>query len=270
MPDLEHDSSIRLPLVTVLKASAGSGKTFRLTQRFAQLLLSETIPHNGLRNMMAITFSNNASRQMRGAVLGWLKRLALKDPTRLREMTEVTSGGAERISRRAAEQMENVLRRFSELQVMTIDSFTASIFRASALDFGFGPDFEVVLDPGPLVDYAWNLFLRDARAGSETARLLDQTMASVLDFASSSGAFPWNPSGDLLEELQRLETRLSAFPESLVHEERPRPSCARGKTASSVNGRPSRALSSGRASSPDRTPGLPASWEACARAVSAT
>jgi ATP-dependent helicase/nuclease subunit A len=219
MPDLEHDSSIRLPLVTVLKASAGSGKTFRLTQRFAQLLLSEKIPHNDLRNMMAITFSNNASRQMRAAVLGWLKRLALKDPARLEEMMKVTSGGAERLSRRAAEQMETILRRFSELQVMTIDSFMASIFRASALDFGFGPDFEVVLDPGPLVDYAWNLFLREAHAGSEAARLLDRTMASVLDFASSSGAFPWNPSGDLLEELQRLETRLSAFPEVLAQED---------------------------------------------------
>ena len=59
MPDLEQDTTLRLPRVTVLKASAGSGKTFRLTQRYVQFLLSARIPKNELRNLMAITFSNN-------------------------------------------------------------------------------------------------------------------------------------------------------------------------------------------------------------------
>ena len=165
MPDLEQDTTLRLPRVTVLKASAGSGKTFRLTQRYVQFLLSDRIPKNELRNLMAITFSNNASGEMRRNVVEWLKLLCLKDPERLREMEEVTSGGAERLSRKAAELIERILSRFSEFQVRTIDSFMSSVFRASALDFGFGPDFEVVLDAQPLVDYAWNLFLREAPAG---------------------------------------------------------------------------------------------------------
>jgi ATP-dependent exoDNAse (exonuclease V) beta subunit len=160
MPDLEQDSTLRLPRVTVLKASAGSGKTYRLTQRYVQFLLSDKIPRNELRNLMAITFSNNASGEMRRDVLEWLKLLCLKDAERLREMTEVTSGGAEHLSRKAGELIENILSRFSEFQVRTIDSFMSSVFRASAIDFGFGPDFEVVLDAQPLVDYAWNLFLR--------------------------------------------------------------------------------------------------------------
>ncbi|HET6449992.1 MAG TPA: UvrD-helicase domain-containing protein, partial [Spirochaetia bacterium] len=218
-PDLEPDSTLRLPRVTVLKASAGSGKTFRLTQRFVQFLLSEKIPHTGLRNVMAITFSHNASRQMREKVLEWLKRLALKDRDRLEEMTAVTSGGEEQISRRAAERLDTALARFSELQVMTIDSFMASVFRASALDFGFGPDFEVVLDPAPLLEYAWNLFLREARSGSPAAALLDRTLASLLSLATSSGAFPWNPTSGLLAELRRLETRLAAYAQAPAADE---------------------------------------------------
>ena len=92
MPDLDHDTTIAFPRVTVLKASAGSGKTFRLTQRYVQFLLSEKIPKNGLRNLMAITFSNNAAREMRRKILGWLKLLALKDPARLQEMVEDLGG----------------------------------------------------------------------------------------------------------------------------------------------------------------------------------
>ena len=99
MPDLEQDTTLRLPRVTVLKASAGSGKTFRLTQRYVQFLLSGRIPKNELRNLMAITFSNNASGEMRREVMKWLKLLCLKDSDRLEQMAEVTAGGAERISR---------------------------------------------------------------------------------------------------------------------------------------------------------------------------
>ena len=217
MPDLEQDTALRLPRVTVLKASAGSGKTFRLTQRYAQFLLSERIPRNQLRNLMAITFSNNASGEMRKNVLEWLKRLCLEDPERIREMAAVTAGGPERLPRRAGELIETILERFSEFQVRTIDSFMASVFRASALDFGFGPDFEVVLDPQPLVDYAWNLFLRDARAGSADARLLDRTIESVLDFKTSERASPgilrplsWPRSGRWRRGLPRW-TRLRSW-----------------------------------------------------------
>jgi len=219
MPDLEQDTTLRLPRVTVLKASAGSGKTFRLTQRYVQFLLSAKIPKNELRNLMAITFSNNASGEMRRDVLEWLKLLCLKDPERLREMAEVTSGGEERISRRAGELIENIFSNFSEFQVRTIDSFMSSVFRASAIDFGFGPDFEVVLDAQPLVEYAWNLFLREAQAGTGNARLLDQTMESILEFKTSSGTFPWDPSTPLLAEIRKIEEKLSNMDETPIVED---------------------------------------------------
>ena len=45
----------------VLKASAGSGKTHALTLRYVEFLMSENIPRNDLRNILAITFSNNAA-----------------------------------------------------------------------------------------------------------------------------------------------------------------------------------------------------------------
>ncbi|MFI5368812.1 MAG: UvrD-helicase domain-containing protein, partial [Spirochaetia bacterium] len=93
MPDLEPDGVIRFPSVTVLKASAGSGKTFALTERYAQFLLSNRVPKNDLRNLLAITFSNNASREMRESVLGWLKMAHLRHPQRLAELASVTEGG---------------------------------------------------------------------------------------------------------------------------------------------------------------------------------
>ncbi len=93
---LERDADLPFPSFTVLKASAGSGKTYALTERFVQFLLSESIPRNDLRNILAITFSNNASKEMKERVLLWLKSLCLGDEEVLAELSRIVSseGGA--------------------------------------------------------------------------------------------------------------------------------------------------------------------------------
>jgi ATP-dependent exoDNAse (exonuclease V) beta subunit len=74
-PVLEKDLAIQFPHFTILKASAGSGKTYSLTERFVQFLLSGKIPKNHLRNILAITFSNNAAKEMKERILSWLKEI---------------------------------------------------------------------------------------------------------------------------------------------------------------------------------------------------
>jgi ATP-dependent helicase/nuclease subunit A len=209
MPVLQSDSSLRLPNLTVLKASAGSGKTYALTQRYAQFLLSRLIPRNDLRNVLAITFSNNAARDMREKVLEWLKKLSFRDPERLAAMAEVTDGAADALALRAEEILEDILARYSDFQVVTIDSFMSAVFRASAIDFGYSSEFEIVLEPRPIVEYAFNLFLRGAQEGSARAALLDTTIRAVLGMKGSADSFPWDPTAPLLREMQRIGARLA-------------------------------------------------------------
>ena len=72
---LEKDRQFasELPKYTVVSASAGSGKTRALKQRVVQLLLARSIPNNSLKNILAITFTNNAAREMKQRVLDGLK-----------------------------------------------------------------------------------------------------------------------------------------------------------------------------------------------------
>jgi ATP-dependent exoDNAse (exonuclease V) beta subunit len=219
MLHLAADTALRLPSVTVLKASAGSGKTYTLTARYVQFLLSRTLPRNELSNILAITFANNASREMRQEVLRWLKKLNARDATGLADIGAVLGGGEERAARGAGPLIELILSRFSEFQVKTIDSFMSMVFRASALDFGYSPEFEIVLEQDALLDYAFTLFLRDATEGSERAALLDRTVRAVLEFKGTEAAFPWDPSSSLREEMRELASRLSAVNEHPVVED---------------------------------------------------
>ncbi len=88
---LQKDKDIYFPHFTVLKASAGSGKTRTLTERFVQFILSEEIPCNRLRNILAITFSNNAAREMKERILMWLKLIYFRSPAELSELSGILS-----------------------------------------------------------------------------------------------------------------------------------------------------------------------------------
>ncbi|HET6487135.1 MAG TPA: UvrD-helicase domain-containing protein [Spirochaetia bacterium] len=213
MAELEQDTRIRFPSVTVVRASAGSGKTHALVTRCVQLLLSAVIPRNGLRNILAITFSNNAAREMRERVLQTLKRIALGERQSVQEICQVVSGGEERAVHRAAELVDEILLRYSDFQVRTIDSFMATVLRASAIDFGFSPEFEILLETGDLFDYAFNLFLRGARRGSSRARLLDETVGTVISLRGAEESYPWDPAPLLLTQLKGIEAELASLEE---------------------------------------------------------
>src|SRR5208337_655921 len=73
------DYELKFPHFAVLKASAGSGKTYALSMRFAGFLLSDNVPRNRLGNLLAVTFSNNAAKEMKERVLDLLKRICLGD-----------------------------------------------------------------------------------------------------------------------------------------------------------------------------------------------
>ncbi|HVO39658.1 MAG TPA: UvrD-helicase domain-containing protein [Spirochaetia bacterium] len=219
MPVLEPDTTIQLPSVTVLRASAGSGKTWTLTERYVQFLLSRSIPKNELRNILAITFSNNASREMKESVLLWLKSLCLRVPGRIAEMCLITTGGEEQISRRASETLEELLRSWSDFQVRTIDSFMSTIFRSSAIELGFAPEVEILLDPAPLVQYAFDLFLREAAEGTPAAGTVDRAIASLIAQKGESDGFPWAPASALRVRLMEIETQLANLESDPVVEE---------------------------------------------------
>jgi len=130
-PVLERDTDLRFPHFVVLKASAGSGKTHTLTERFVQFILSDTIPNNRLRNILAVTFSNNAAREMKERILLWLKDICFEDPEKMSELSAVLDLDRERLSEKAEAMISEILENYADFQVRTIDSFMATVFKAS-------------------------------------------------------------------------------------------------------------------------------------------
>jgi len=135
-------------MIEQLHASAGSGKTYRLTRRFLHLLMQSgnpapacgPVPGQGYgpESILAITFTNKAAAEMKERVLLSLKSLALglPDPD--------FTGPEAKIKARS--WLERTLRHFQTLNIRTIDSLLNQLARLFALELGLAPDFETSLD----------------------------------------------------------------------------------------------------------------------------
>jgi ATP-dependent exoDNAse (exonuclease V) beta subunit len=146
---LERDTDLALPSCTIVSASAGSGKTYTLTQRFIQLLLSDHVPHNGLRNILAITFTNKAANEMKHKVMAYLQEICLSDQEKLEEMAKLVSMSKDRLQEKARVVLDEIYRNFSDLQIRTIDSFMSTVFKTSSFDFNSSRTliFSSITDP---------------------------------------------------------------------------------------------------------------------------
>ena len=209
-PVLEKDTDIRFPHFVVLKASAGSGKTHILTKRFVQFLLSEEVPRNRLRNMLAVTFSNNAAKEMKGRTLKWLKEVYFGNNKTVEELSEITSLDPEDMRAKAGLLIDQILDSYSDFQVKTIDSFMSTVFKASAIDFGYNPDFDILMNNSALMEYSFDLFMRNVTYGTAEAIYLEDLVDFLLEQKKATESYMWDPSAALLDEIKKIYRKLSS------------------------------------------------------------
>ncbi|MFZ5813227.1 MAG: UvrD-helicase domain-containing protein [Thermodesulfobacteriota bacterium] len=184
-------------MIERVKASAGSGKTHRLTERFVALLLSSSdaappaacgrapAPDGpagyDASGILAITFTNKAATEMKARVVEALKTLALSRP--------VDPEGVRRAAK-AARELTMLLRHTGRLNVRTIDSLLALLLRLFSLDMGLCPDFESVFDTGRLFDPLLERLLGALDAGDREAADLFARAADALTEAGQGGFLP--------------------------------------------------------------------------------
>lgn len=130
--------------LTIYSSSAGSGKTFQLTVAYLTRLFSSA---QSYRRMLAVTFTNRATAEMKERILGQLSRLAKGDPSAyLPALISGTGKPEGQIRSDARYILQALLNDYSRFQVNTIDSFFQKILRAFARERGLHSGFTVELD----------------------------------------------------------------------------------------------------------------------------
>lgn len=208
----EYEDRLFYPLL-VISASAGTGKTYNLSQRIAKYLLAERseVPYNDLRNILAITFTINASREMKERVLKWLKELALgRDETFKRLEFEKK----EEYLKKSESLVNKILTNYKDFQIKTIDSFLTSIFKASAIYFVNTPNFEVALNSKEYIETAFDLYLDELKD-------TDNDFFKVLEFINDNeSSFSFTPYKKIFDYVNSLYTKEKHFPKGFANIDR--------------------------------------------------
>ena len=130
--------------LTIYSASAGSGKTFRLAKIYLTHLFRSRYNY---RKILAVTFTNKATAEMKSRILDQLYFLANGGKSEyLEDLITETGKSEEKIRGEAAELLFSILHDFSRFSISTIDSFFQKVIRAFARETGLHSGFNVELD----------------------------------------------------------------------------------------------------------------------------
>ena len=150
----------RKPL-TVYKASAGSGKTFTLATEYIRLLVENP---QSYRNILAVTFTNKATEEMKIRILSQLYGIWKKLPESdnyLDKIQQTTSLSADAISERAGVALNNLTHNYNYFRVETIDTFFQSVLRNMARELDLTTNLRIGLNDYQVEELAVDQLIED-------------------------------------------------------------------------------------------------------------
>ncbi|MDD5531012.1 MAG: UvrD-helicase domain-containing protein [bacterium] len=220
MAILDKDINLKFPQVFLIDASAGSGKTHTLTQRFVQLILSNQIEFNKLENILAITFTNNSTREMKTRILDWLKKIVIYGDCDERKQTlELVNIDNKGLSLKASEAIENIISNYSDFHVQTIDSFMNKVLRSSVVELGLPLEVEITETNDVFVEYTISLILKVVKEG------LDKNFKKEIDdflklLVQEGSSYPWKVADKIEKTFSEFLTKEGKVLEELSFEDK--------------------------------------------------
>ena len=134
------------PRLLVYKASAGSGKTFTLAVQYIRQLIEDPYSY---RRILAVTFTNKATTEMKERILSQLYGIAtsLKSSDGyLKEIMKTSDKSVDEIRKAADTALKNIIHDYSRFRIETIDSFFQSVMRNLARELELGANMTIELN----------------------------------------------------------------------------------------------------------------------------
>lgn len=152
----------------IVSASAGSGKTFSLVRNYLLLLFRSERPYP-FSNIVAMTFTNLAALEMKLRIVEAMFQLAFPDRAQKTSdhkdfLCNELKWKEDKLQQKAKEQFLNLLHRYEEFAITTIDKFNLRLIRSFSRELDLPPEFEVVIE-----------------TDSELNRLLDTILSDLGD-----------------------------------------------------------------------------------------
>ena len=185
--------------LTVYKASAGSGKTFRLAVQYITMLVKQPEDY---RHILAVTFTNKATAEMKQRILSQLYGIGhnlSSSESYYKEVKKTVTLNEQTIRHNALLALDMILQDYGRFRVETIDSFFQTVLRGLARELHIGANLTLELDTEAVISEAVDSFLATVEQGSDDRRNVMEFVENNIDNDKS-----WSIDGTLKKFSQEL------------------------------------------------------------------
>lgn len=150
----------------IIRASAGSGKTFSLTREFLEIVINE--PTDYYRSILAVTFTNKATAEMKSRIVQELYNLASgRKSNHLEYLINNTGFKEEHIRNKSQAILQQILHGYSWFSIETIDTFFQRVLKAFARELAMPGNYNIELETEPALQFAIDNLLEEIEEGSD-------------------------------------------------------------------------------------------------------
>lgn len=188
-------------MIRIMKASAGSGKTYNLAKTYISLLLRNEDRY-AYRHILAVTFTNKATEEMKSRIIKELHTLATEPSSSDYHDDFIPSLVPDDASMasRASALLHDILHDYGAFAVSTIDKFFQQTLKAFSREIGQFASYQVELDKDSLVAESVDRVL-DSLTQDDTG-LLSWLTKHAIEQIEKGGRY--SPDANLLEMAKRL------------------------------------------------------------------
>jgi ATP-dependent exoDNAse (exonuclease V) beta subunit len=173
-------------MLSIYKASAGSGKTYTLTREYLRMLLTDKhhvdakqLPHS---RILAVTFTKKSTAEMKERILRELYILA-NQPEQSDYIGDFLEDKnlhltQQQIQQRAQLLLIGILQDYSRFSVSTIDGFFQQVIRTFALELGLSATYDIAMDSEEIVQQAVDEIFKRIREDSDADKDLKAWIAA--------------------------------------------------------------------------------------------
>ena len=163
----------------VCKASAGSGKTHKLTGEYLKLALK---PGNSFKNILAVTFTNKATSEMKQRILSAIHKISKGEKTDYdAKLCDELHYSASKLQEEAKKLLNQMLNQYSYFKISTIDSFFQQVLKSIAYELNLDSNFTLELDTQAVLEMAVDRMIDNYGTNSDEAEWIMQSISEKFD-----------------------------------------------------------------------------------------
>lgn len=180
-------------MLTVYRASAGAGKTHKLTGEYLTLLFASP---GAYRRILAVTFTNKATDEMKNRIVEELYNLSSGQASDyVAALQNTYSLTEQQVRQQAGKILRDILHDYSAFNISTIDRFFQQTMRAFTREIGLQGGYGIEMDQQLVLTEAVDNLLGDLEK-PESKDLLGWLLRFAEDKIESGGE--WNLRKDIM------------------------------------------------------------------------